>query len=431
MRRIALLLAGALALAVMAPPPAAQGQIMGLYYQEVEKDGRVYVFNTPEKYALWQESGDMGIAITLIGRGPNGETVVAENETAIDLYLFRHNLPGYDRPTPKPATPVYDPGAWYNKMKVGGYIFGDAYAIVDHHLPAAQAIDGGFWIRRAYLTADYTFNSKFSSRLRFEMNSPGDFTTTTPITPFVKDAYLNYKRSDAFSVIAGISPPPTFEVIENFWGYRSVEKTPVDLQRLQGSRDLGVGFKGAFTGGRFKYHAMYANGGNVPQENNEGQAAYLSLGWYPSSNLFFEVYGDKEDRSADEERTTYQGFVGFSGGWGRFGGQYTSQTRSQPGRADIDIDLVSGFVVFKVRPTVSLLARYDNVMDPNPGASGIAYLPMVNTAESELYIVGVDWTIGPKINLIPNVEHVKYKSVTSAADPEDDTLVRLTLYFTF
>lgn len=428
MRRVAFLLAGVLALAVMAPPQAAVGQIMGLYYQEVEKDGRIYVFNTPEKYELWQQSGDMGVAITLIGQGANGETVVAENETAIDLYNFKHNLPAYQRPTPKPPVPP-DPNAWYNKMKVSGYIFGDAYAVIDHHLPAAKNVDGGFWLRRAYLTADYTFNSSFSSRLRFEMNSPGDFTSSGSITPFVKDAYLQYKRGNT-AVIAGISPPPTFEVIESHWGYRAVEKTPVDLQRLQGSRDFGLAVKGSGAAGKFKYHAMLANGGNTPQENNDGQATYLSLGFYPTGNFFFEVYGDHEDRSADEERDTYQGFAGFQGAWGRAGAQYTKQTRSQPGKADIDIALASGFAVFKLNPKLNLLARYDHVMDPNPGASGIAYLPMVNNAESQLAILGLDWTIGPKINLIPNIEHVTYKAV-SGADPDDDTLARVTLYFTF
>jgi hypothetical protein len=82
---------------------AAAAQVGSLYYREVEKDGRVYVFNTPERFKLWEASGDMGVSITLIGRGPNGETVVAENETALDLYLFKHGLDAYDRPTPKPT----------------------------------------------------------------------------------------------------------------------------------------------------------------------------------------------------------------------------------------------------------------------------------------------------------------------------------------
>ena len=92
-------------LALVAISTNAVAQVTGLYYQEVERDGRVYVFNTPERFKSFQASGEMGQAITSIGRGAQGETVVAENETALDLYLFKHGLPGYDRPTPKPAPP--------------------------------------------------------------------------------------------------------------------------------------------------------------------------------------------------------------------------------------------------------------------------------------------------------------------------------------
>src|SRR6185436_12995152 len=123
----------------------------------------------------------------------------------------------------------------------------------------------------------------------------------------------------------------------------------------------------------------------------------------------FEIAGDTEERPADEKRTLYQGFAGFQGAWGRAGAQYTKQTRTQTGKADIDIALASAFGVFKLNPKLNLLARYDHVMDPNPGASGIAYLPMVNNAESELAIVGLEWMIIPKVNLIPNLEHVTYK----------------------
>ena len=97
----------ALVLAVAAAA-AAGAQVTGLYYREVEKDGRIYVFNTPERLRSWEQTGDMGAAITLPGRGPNGETVVAENETAADLFFFKHDLPGYDRPTPEPAKPPFE-----------------------------------------------------------------------------------------------------------------------------------------------------------------------------------------------------------------------------------------------------------------------------------------------------------------------------------
>ena len=91
MHRKALFKAGFLALALaLSTAAVTRAQVTGLYYQEVEKaeDQRVYVFNTPE-YQSWQQTGDMGIAVTLVGRGPNGETIVAENETALDLSTRR------------------------------------------------------------------------------------------------------------------------------------------------------------------------------------------------------------------------------------------------------------------------------------------------------------------------------------------------------
>ena len=96
---------------------SATAQVVGLYYQEVTKDGRIYVFNTFERYQAFQKTGEMGTSITLIGRGPSGETVVAENDTAVDLFLFKHNLPAYDRPTPKPQAPP--PPAAPTTLKVG------------------------------------------------------------------------------------------------------------------------------------------------------------------------------------------------------------------------------------------------------------------------------------------------------------------------
>ena len=121
MPRSARFVAGLLLFVIALAAVPASAQVTGLYYKEVEKDGRIYVFNTPERYKLWEQSGDMGTAVTLPGAGANGETIVGENETAIDLYMFRHNLEAYDRPTPKPATPAAFPAS-----KFGIRVFADA-----------------------------------------------------------------------------------------------------------------------------------------------------------------------------------------------------------------------------------------------------------------------------------------------------------------
>ena len=66
------------------------------FYAEVPKDGRIYVFSIGQRYDTFQKSGgaEIGVAITRPGYGPNGETVVFDNENAINLYNYKHGLPG-------------------------------------------------------------------------------------------------------------------------------------------------------------------------------------------------------------------------------------------------------------------------------------------------------------------------------------------------
>ncbi|HEX9688176.1 MAG TPA: porin [Thermoanaerobaculia bacterium] len=79
----------ALVVAVMAMlaacTPAAWAQT-GEYYQEMRVDERIYVFSTEKKYTAYQQSKDMGVAITRLGYGPNGETVIFEDAQAIEAF---------------------------------------------------------------------------------------------------------------------------------------------------------------------------------------------------------------------------------------------------------------------------------------------------------------------------------------------------------
>ena len=99
-------LAGAATALVLSAGLAAPAFGQGLYYQEAAKDGKIYVFNSATAYKEWQKSGAIPKAITLPKQGEKGETVIAENETAIDLYNLKHDRPAYERPAPKPAVPL-------------------------------------------------------------------------------------------------------------------------------------------------------------------------------------------------------------------------------------------------------------------------------------------------------------------------------------
>src|SRR4029450_7151174 len=64
----------------------------GLFYAEETKDGRIYVFNVKANWERFKASGETGIGITRLNAGPNGETVSADNEQALELYFFKHDI---------------------------------------------------------------------------------------------------------------------------------------------------------------------------------------------------------------------------------------------------------------------------------------------------------------------------------------------------
>ncbi len=118
---------------------AAQAQVNLLWYKEVAKEGRIYVFNDPNEFKAWEGSGELGKSITKIGYGPNGETMVFDNETALDLYNFKHNKEAEVRPYKAPKAPTFPPPTTL-KVADGELKFGlllQAWYIMDDSAQAA------------------------------------------------------------------------------------------------------------------------------------------------------------------------------------------------------------------------------------------------------------------------------------------------------
>jgi hypothetical protein len=78
-----------------------------LFYREVARDGRLYVFALRAELAAWEASGELGKATLRPGAGPQGETLVFDSEDAITLYNWRHGLPAEAFP---PRATVTGPG---------------------------------------------------------------------------------------------------------------------------------------------------------------------------------------------------------------------------------------------------------------------------------------------------------------------------------
>lgn len=320
-----------------------------------------------------------------------------------------------------------------------GYMIAEYYNVLKHHSGSADdgGIEGrhGFWFRRIYFTYNNNLSETVKMRLRIEMNSPGSlpFSSSSTLTPFVKDAYLSAKISGQ-ELVAGIISPPTFgRTVEDFWGYRSLEKTPLDLLKIRSSRDFGIALKGSFDQGKVaNYMVMYGNGSSNKAETNKHKIVYGALTFNPTENVVVEAYGDYESKPGDVSSYVLQGFGGFQGEWGRIGAQYSFYDLSM-GETNYDYYIMSGFAIIRAAKDVELIARYDrmsgNGFDNNFAGQKIAYIPFAKNPGNavNLFIGGFSWNATKNVWLIPNIKYVNYSHNGIA----NNVYGNLTLWFKF
>ena len=365
MRRKALFQAGLLALALaLSTAAVTRAQVTGLYYQEVEKaeDQRVYVFNTPEKYQSWQQTGDMGIAVTLIGRGPNGETIVAENETALDLYLFKHNLPAYDRPTPKPAA-----AAKYPSSKFGIRVYADASSKTNKdEATGIKSADSGVGVdvKRTYFTFTHEFDSRFSAVFQSDIGDQG----ARRYDVFVKKAFVQAQITPMATFRLGSADTAWIPYVEGVYGLRYIEQTITDHLSFGASADWGFHITGSSPLWGYQISAENGRGFSNPTRSKsvdfEGRVSFTPV---KGLNLAVGGYSGKRGLETDaapakHTATRQDALVAYSTEFFKVGGEYF-QAKNWNNVTTVATDKSDGFSVWgqvNFKPTWAVFARYDN-----------------------------------------------------------------------
>jgi hypothetical protein len=378
----------ALLIALLAAP-AAKAQVAGLYYKEVEKDGRIYVFNTPERYKSWEQSGDMGTAVTLINRGPNGETLVAENETAMDLYLFKHNLEAYERPTPKPAAP-----AAYPATKIGGRVYADFTSKENKDKGktggAAKSSDSGVGvdIKRFYFTLTHEFDPIWSAQFQSDIGDQG----ARRYDVFVKKAYIQAKVSPAFSFRIGSADTPWVPFVEGLYGYRYFETTLTDHLSFGTSADWGLHFLGNAVDNKLGYQfsvlngKTYSNPTRTKSVDFEGRVSFQPIkGFTLAAGGYSGKRGNDTDATPAKhtaERT--DALVAYVNDRVRVGGEWF-EAKNWNTVTSVSTDKSDGYSLwgsFAATPQLAIFGRYDN---SNPSKD------LKPALEFTYYNAGVQW----------------------------------------
>lgn len=321
--------------------------------------------------------------------------------------------------------------------KISGVVFGDFAWFARYHAVTGSTTNWekktAFWIRRAYFTYDHTFDERFSGRFRLEAVS-GDFDdnggATDVLRPFVKEASLKWKPGD-HAVSGGLVGTPTWVgLVEDHWGYRSVEKTPLDLQGFGSAVDLGVRADGNFGNGKLNYTAMVGNGSGTRWEINSDKKFYGALTFKPIQELAVQAYGDYETGTAHTDRTNLQGFVGYTCEKWRLGTLFNYRIVQLAAGGNQKIKLLSGHGAFQIVKRLWGFARADHLFDPNPNGNTIQYLPFVETSKPTFTVAGLDFEARKNIHLLPNLETIFYSEVNGVR-PRTDIVPRLTVSWNF
>lgn len=314
---------------------------------------------------------------------------------------------------------------------IQGTVFADFYWIPLNHNSDLEG-KNGFWFRRVRFTYDRELSESFSSRFRLDMSSEGDFFTSSKIIPEVKDAYLKWSN-EQHSIYAGISSVPTWAVIEDIWGYRSVEKTPLDLQGFGSSRDFGIKVLGKLgEEEKVGYNFMLGNGNSNRNELNQSKKFMLALNYRLTDRWIVEAYGDFNGQPNSRNIYTAQGFLGYQSDNLNFGALYAYQFRNKTLVAgDLNLNLASIFANLKISEEATTFLRVDHMFNPNPNGEGIDFLPFSNQAESTLLIAGIDFLADSVVHIIPNIETIVYGESSTGSTPKADLIPRLTLHYNF
>jgi phosphate-selective porin len=308
-RILAVLGAVALAFASLASvnaPLSAQGPIMGLYYQEVEKDGRVYVFNTPERFKAFSEGGEMGTAITLVGRAEGGKTLVAENETAADLYFFKHDLPGYERVSQKPYAPPFDvswkDGKTTFKVKGAEIALSNRVQVRYNYFdPDNPAIEdrGTFNIRRAKSTVegkagDWKFklqaNWVGAGYVTAAALAGSSLNVTTRRGPELEDAEIWWAKHPMATIWVGQGKVPFGRQEYISSGRQQFVDRWVGNALYAPQRDQGIRLEGMNASKTFEYQAGVYNGiaRNINLNDNDDYLYSGRVVWMPFGEYKYE-----------------------------------------------------------------------------------------------------------------------------------------------
>ncbi|MFZ0456194.1 MAG: hypothetical protein WAM24_20765 [Ignavibacteriaceae bacterium] len=336
-----------------------------------------------------------------------------------------------------------------------GHMFGDYFyninrdtsiSSIPNNTLSGQKDLNGFQIRKIYFTYDADITEEFTTRFRLDAE-PETKLPNGKMGVALKDAYLKWKNIFSGSdFYFGLQPTPAFYTTVDFWGYRLLEESPLDLRNIVPSRDIAVSLKGKLDlKGIFNYWLQLGNGtGNADFDKYKRIYAHLHL--IPSESFKIILYGDIKfkpeinyrinDVSSDKLNNniyTTDLFFGYSiRNTLRIGVEGFIQKISNgyyiiSGTSTIyktkDTFGFSVFQVYSLGPLFDIIGRYD-YYDDNLSAG--------SRGDSRNYFIfGFSYKPNPDVSITPNILVETYEKSLNNKYYKPSVTARITFFYSY
>ncbi len=318
--------------------------------------------------------------------------------------------------------------------------------------------------RRLYLGYNYTLSKRFSAEFLLSAEddfSSGDLLQNGKFAPYIKWANIRWTNFlPGGDLVVGQMSTPAFSLLtDKIWGYRSVERTIVDIRRTP-SYDFGAALQGTFIPGNnnFGYNLMVGNGTTAKPENDNYKWFYGDVyGIFFNRHLIIDFYSDYERINWNpvwhHARNMFKGFIAYSSPKLTAGVEgfvntiqkddiATARTSDKPDTITNKSNGISIYVRGKIyREYVGFFVRYDSY---NPAGNinnekYFSYSPLTSTydpnTKEQFITAGLDFAPAKGIHFIPNVWYNAYNNAGPKnygnANNSYDLVYRLTFSYTF
>ena len=312
----------------------------------------------------------------------------------------------------------------HGQARVSGMVYADAQDQLHGFANAADTTK--FRFRRVQFTVDQDLDTTFAVRLQLEADE-NELSSRGKTTVFVKQAWLRWGHLGAFGdLYMGLSTTPTWAMTESYWGYRSLEKTVLDLQGLGVATDMGVALLRAPAAGHpLGWHLMLSNGNGQKPENTPGKKLSVSVP-YRFGDYVLEGMGDFEDERGTHDRWTGRVLGGWQKGADALGIELYRRVNANVGPANADVVPVgvSAYGRRKLSNHWRAVGRVDWT-NPDSKVGNAGYREM-------FFLAALDATPHANVHVMPNILVRTYSAkVSTAADRKADVTLRVTLHWIY